>query len=395
MSIVYLLAIFFSPLSYPSFLIFRISDVALLFCSLSSARAIWHYRLRFRLRYLFLLLYIVLSVLIVNLQSDPALVFTLLYKIFFPFLCCFITFVFLKTEFIHVKNIAFTLFVSWVATLISGFVAISLFAVSPNFRLSFPPHLPLLVDAHIFSGYLIFSALLTEINFNLNLLPQQIRGLRYILYPLSLILVYYTQSRTGLILALCCLFITAVNFLIKALRKLRSNPKVLSIFVVSILLVFFLFLFSDSLLVNLTPSKGFIRLTDLSFSDDSSLYRLSQFNSIGDLSLVQLIFGVPLESGKSIWRDGIITFLTHHLGILASLAYITIIFYFLALVSRHHSSKLNFLRISLFIILILYLFSNLITESAMISRSVIPISVECAMLNYLLIRPDLSFSSND
>ena len=264
-----------------------------------------------------------------------------------------------------------------------------------GFRLSFPPHIPLLVDAHIFSGYLIFSALLTEINLNLNLLPKSLGSSRLIFYPLTLLLVYFTQSRTGLILGVLCIICYLGNSLLKTSIKLRLNITS-SLIIGSTILFAFLVLFSSTpLLENLTLSKGFIRLTDLSFSDDSSLYRLSQFASIGDLSIVQFIFGVPLESGISIWRDGIVTFLTNHLGIIGASVYILVILYFLFFVSSPFSNKPNSLRSYFFIILLLYSFSNLITESAMISRSVIQISVQCAMLRHLLTTSRLTTSPND
>ena len=245
MSIVFLLAILISPLSYPSYLIFRISDFLILFCSLHAARKMWINHMIIRARYILIVSYVALSIIFVNLQSDLALVFTLLYKILFPFLCFTITLVFLKTKLVNEKNIAITLYVSWLFTLFSSSISVFFFAATPGFRLSFPPHIPLLVDAHIFSGYLIFSALLTEINLNLKLLPKSLGSSRLIFYPLTLLLVYFTQSRTGLILGVLCIICYLGNSLLKTSIKLRLNITS-SLIIGSTILFAFLVLFSST-----------------------------------------------------------------------------------------------------------------------------------------------------
>ncbi|MGY4686676.1 hypothetical protein [Petrotoga sp. DB-2] len=132
------------------------------------------------------------------------------------------------------------------------------------------------------------------------------------------------------------------------------------------------FIISFILFLNISGDTSLLITRTLSFSvDESVLGRVTKFQTaVQEASNSIYLFGVGLFSKQGIWYDGI------HSQIIATGGLISLLIFFLLFLYYWRKNVNSFRRKKIYylfsVLLFLYFISNLITEFALVSRSLIP-----------------------
>lgn len=225
-----------------------------------------------------------------------------------------------------------------------------------SYRVSYPFSLDYTTsDAHTLSSYMgMFFAFYIYYFKDFFNIKKYISNLLIIFFISSILL---TGSRTGVIL----IFLT---FFFNIFLKKNKLNYVFYAFLFFFVCVFFIFFFIDSKLVT--------RATSISFSDESAFLRFVDLGkALKDSSLSYYFFGLGIFNSK-VWFDGLISILISHGGF--SLLFGVFLYYYFIVISALKKKKNNIKMKLVFIFsVILYLISNLITESVFILRNAFPV----------------------
>lgn len=213
-------------------------------------------------------------------------------------------------------------------------------------------------DAHLYSNYLSLSFIFFHFTRNFFKFPKIIRLIELILIFPS---IFLTGSRNGVLLILLSLpAIIILNF-----KDMRYLSKELLFFGAAFIISFILFL-------HISGDSRLLIERAFSFTLDSSvLGRVRKFQlAVQEASNSLYLFGVGLFSKQGIWYDGI------HSQIIATGGILSLLIFFLLFLYYWRKGVNSFRRKKIYylfsLLLFLYFISNLITEWALVSRSLIP-----------------------
>ncbi len=213
-------------------------------------------------------------------------------------------------------------------------------------------------DAHLYSNYLSLSFIFFHLTRDFFKFPKIIRLIELILIFPS---IFLTGSRNGLLLILLSLpAIIILNY-----KNMRYLSKELLYFGVA-------FLFSFVLFLNISGDPSLIIKRTLSFSVDASILgRVTKFQTaVQEASNSIYLFGVGLFSKQGIWYDGMHSQIIATGGLVSLLIFFLLFFYYWRGREKAFRRKKIYYLFSL--LFFLYFISNLITEFALVSRSLIP-----------------------
>ena len=251
------------------------------------------------------------------------------------------------------------------------------FEIYGSYRASYPFSLDYSTsDAHTLSSYMgmffAFYIFYFKDYFNIK---KFISAILIFLFIISTLL---TGSRTGLILILLTFFLNIF------LNKIKLKYYIYG--------CFFAFIFYWYA-IYFSESRSILRALSISFADESAKNRLIDLGrGLSDSSLSYYFFGLGIFNTK-VWFDGLISILISHGG----LSFVFMIFvYYLFIISKALKNKNDNKKIKLIFIfsIILYLISNLITESIFILRNAFPVLLIISIFYNNCIKEDYKIKKN-
>jgi hypothetical protein len=224
-----------------------------------------------------------------------------------------------------------------------------------SYRVSYPFSLDYSIsDAHTLSGYMgMFFAFYIYYFKNFFNINKYISNLLIIFFIISILL---TGSRTGVLLIL-------LTFLFNIFFKKNK---------LSYVFYTLLFVFVCAFFIYLIESKAVTRAISISFTDESAFHRFVDLGiALKDSGLSYYFFGLGFFNSK-VWFDGFVSILISHGG-LSLLFGIFLYYYFILISALKNNNKNARMKLVFIFCIILYLISNLITESVFILRNAFPV----------------------
>ena len=237
-------------------------------------------------------------------------------------------------------------------------------------------------DAHLYSAYisngLIFFIVLCKMNY------LKISGfIKNIIVIMSLVSMLLTGSRNGLLsFGLSYMVIISYPLIDNLINNkfLFSRKGFLKSIIFGVLGTIAVFILLQNFLDSEDLGKFVSRALNFNFfNDTSSSQRVEQLATAFNLIVNEsLMFGIGMQSYSGQWFDGGVAAVLVSMGLLGVVIYIAIIVTFLVRLNMKKVDSVLVFYIA--IVFFNYIIANLVSEFFLITRSVVPFSINIALL---------------
>lgn len=374
------------PINYKLFLTFRITDFILMWTILLF---IIYYKFDLTIYVILFMLFLLFFVISNIVSAFRFSVFNIenllfLYKYCLPFI---IIYIFTRTVkdkeelvfYIKISNIIFIL----MALYVYFFLFLSTTGFFPfGMRPAFPftdVWTRKASDAHLYSAYLSNSLLFYIISFKV-LGKKSI--FNYIVLVITIGALLLTGSRNGILTIILTLFLYFFYLNLKNINNLNTKIRKGMLFII----VFMTFLII-AVVLNIEKFsfyEDFIILVEraLAFNffngDTSSNVRITNLTESINLSLESCLLGIGITNTESSWLDGGISHLLVSSGFWGVLVFISIIMILICNTYIKSNNLDSFMFV--FLLILNYTVSNLISEFFLITRSIVPFAINLSIM---------------